>query len=100
MNYDGVVIRAQIGPAWHLRWDEISSVRSYNIDRQVFLGVHADLEQVAARAGRVQTFLLRTNRRLGYPPINVPRHSVTDGLEAVVANMRRFKPDLLVYGMP
>jgi hypothetical protein len=101
MNGDGVVLRAQIGPAWHVRWDEISSVASYAIGRQILLGVHVDPDEgLIARASRMQAFFLRTNRRMGYPAISVPRHAVAEGLEAVVANMRRFKPDLPVYGLP
>jgi hypothetical protein len=54
----------------------------------------ADEAAVAARMTAVGRQLLRANRGLGYPVVNIPQTAVADDLHEVVGHVRRFKPDI------
>jgi len=97
IDADGIVDRSTVFPAGRVAWRDIRGVRIVAAGRQRLLGIDvrdpAALARSASRLGRV---ILRTNTRMGYPEVAIPRYAVPRPLESVIEDMRRFHPALAV----
>jgi hypothetical protein len=95
MDHSGIRVRAHLGAAGHLPWEDVTGVGVYRVGRQRMLGIEvADPAALMTRTTPVRRFFMRANRGLGYPIVNIPQTAVADDLADVVEAMRRFRPGL------
>lgn len=95
LDRSGIRVRSHLAAAGYLPWAEVTGAVVYRIEGQRMLGIEVrDREGLIARATPLRRFLMRSNRRLGYPLVNIPQSAVADDLDDVLARMRRFRPDI------
>jgi hypothetical protein len=95
MDRSGIRVRSHLAAAGYLPWAEVTGAIVYRVEGQRMLGIVVrDREGLIARATPLRRFLMRSNRRMGYPLVNIPQVAVAENLDDVLAGMRRFRPDI------
>jgi hypothetical protein len=98
IDADGITDRATLASAGRIAWGEIGAVRIHSVLGQRFLEIlPLDPGAVVARAGPVRRAVLRLNRGVGFPAINIPEAAVPYPLEALIDEIRRHNPDLEIH---
>jgi hypothetical protein len=95
LDRGGIRVRSHLAAAGYLPWAEVTGAVVYEMGGQRMLGIEVrDREDLIARATPLRRFVMRSNRRLGYPLVNIPQTAVADDLDDVLGCLRRFRPDI------
>lgn len=106
MDAEGVIDRTSLFPVGRLRWDEITAMRKKEIGRG--MGAERLLEVIlvdpatfAARPrGRVRRWSHRYRAWLNLPQVSIPGSMVNVSMAQLIAELRRWQPELHVLELP